>query len=491
MKIEISEKKFPTNKDVKLSYIPENSETYVYKLYKDGKVIDEKELKVESLNLNLVESGTYVLEIRKVNENNKIEKVKTQEIIIDKEAPEIIIKNEKISIFKGEKIDITKDVKVSDNYTEDITYTTNYKDLNLSKIGNHTLEYKVMDEAGNITSKEVMIEVSSKGTILMFQSSIIVICVIILMFVLKFIKGISLEQRISPYAICHDDDLEDSIFDNIIHVYTNIQHKLSSILDKSSLMTKLSKKYSKYVPLTDNHLKEIDFISDKIVLGLLVMIVSFVSQVFKLRILMPHEMLIPFIIGFFIVDVYYAIKYAIYYKQLENDLLQAVMIMNNAFKAGKSIVQAVSLVADELDSVVGREFNKMLVELNFGLDVNVVFERFSERIKLKEAEYLTSSLSILNQTGGDIVKIFNTIEKTMIEKRKLGLELEALTASSKIILYVLIIVPILFIGFISMIDPTYFSPFFESSFGLAIFAIVVILYMIYIYIVNKLMKVRM
>ena len=41
MKIEISEKKFPTNKDVKLSYIPENSETYVYKLYKDGKVIEK------------------------------------------------------------------------------------------------------------------------------------------------------------------------------------------------------------------------------------------------------------------------------------------------------------------------------------------------------------------------------------------------------------------------------------------------------------------
>ena len=158
MKIEISEKKFPTNKDVKLSYIPENSETYVYKLYKDGKVIDEKELKVESLNLNLVESGTYVLEIRKVNENNKIEKVKTQEIIIDKEAPEIIIKNEKISIFKGEKIDITKDVKVSDNYTEDITYTTNYKDLNLSKIGKKEADYK---KTSNIISYSMLIYFSS------------------------------------------------------------------------------------------------------------------------------------------------------------------------------------------------------------------------------------------------------------------------------------------------------------------------------------------
>ena len=491
MKIDVSEKKFPTNKDVKLSYIPENSETYVYKLYKDGKVIDEKELKVESLNLNLVESGTYVLEIRKVNSNNKIEKIKTEEIVIDKEAPEIVIKKEKISIYKGEKIDITKDVKISDNYSKDITYETNYKDLNLSKIGSHRLEYKVIDEAGNIATKEVTIEVASKKTLLMYQSSIIILCVIFLLFVLKFIKGIMLEERIAPFAISHDDDLDDSIFDNLIKIYTNFQHKLSNILEKSSLITGLSKRYAKYVPLTDNHLKEIDFISDKIVLGIIVMLITFASQIFKLRILMPYELIVPFIIGFFIVDVYYAIKYAIYYRQLENDLLQAVMIMNNAFKAGKSIVQAVSLVAEELDSVVGREFNKMLVELNFGLDVNVVFERFSERIKLKEAEYLTSSLSILNQTGGDIVKIFNTIEKSMIEKRKLGLELEALTASSKIILYVLIIVPILFIGFISMINPTYFSPFFESSFGLAIFAIVVILYMIYIYIVNKLMKVRM
>lgn len=491
MKIEISEKKFPTNKDLKISYVPENSETYIYKLYKDGKVIDEKELKLESLNLNLVESGTYVLEIRKTNSNNKIEKIKTEEIIIDKEVPEIIIKNDKISIYKGEKIDITKDIKISDNYTKDITYETNYEDLNLSKIGKHNLEYKVIDEAGNIATKEVIIEVSSKSTLLMYQSSIIILVIIFLLFVLKFIKTIQLEERISPFAISHDDDLDDSVFDNLINIYSKIQHKLSSILEKSSLMIKLSKRYSKYVPLTDNHLKEIDFISDKIVLGFLIVIVTFASQILKLNILMPYELIIPFIIGFLIIDVYYSIKYAIYYKQLENDLLQAVMIMNNAFKAGKSIVQAVSLVAEELDSVVGREFNKMLVELNFGLDVNVVFERFSERIKLKEAEYLTSSLSILNQTGGDIVKIFNSIEKTMIEKRKISLELDALTASSKIILYVLFIVPILFIGFITMIDPTYFSPFFESSFGLAIFAIVVILYLIYIFIVNKLMKVRM
>ena len=109
--------------------------------------------------------------------------------------------------------------------------------------------------------------------------------------------------------------------------------------------------------------------------------ISFVSQTIRLNLLSPYELIIPFIIGFFIVDIYYGVRYKIYYNKLENDLLQAVMIMNNAFKAGKSITQAVEIVSIELDGPIGNEFNKILVELNFGLDLNVVFSRFEERIK--------------------------------------------------------------------------------------------------------------
>jgi tight adherence protein B len=220
-------------------------------------------------------------------------------------------------------------------------------------------------------------------------------------------------------------------------------------------------------------------------------LISFISQTIRLNLLSPYELIIPFIIGFFIIDIYYGVRYKIYYNKLENDLLQAVMIMNNAFKAGKSITQAVEIVSIELDGPIGNEFNKILVELNFGLDLDVVFSRFEERIKLKEAEYLTASLSVLNNTGGDIIKIFNSIEKTLIEKKKLQFELDALTASSKIILYVLFIVPILFVLFITMLEPTYFNPFFTTNFGIAIFMVAIILYIIYIYIISKLMKVRM
>lgn len=490
MQLNVSTTKYPTNQDVKINYVPKNSDTYVYKLYKDGEVIEEKELKIEPLNITLVETGTYHLELRRIT-NGKIEKIATDDIVIDKEAPILEVGKSKLNLYKGDKIKLMGDVTTSDNYSKEIKVTTNYSKLDLSKEGKHNLVYKAIDEAGNISSKEVTLNVISRNEIVYFQTGIILVCILCIAFLLKYIRSLKLEKRIMPYTLDSLKKDDVSLFDNIVNSYQKIQFKISESFENSSLLVKLSKRYSKYIPLTDNHLKEIDFITDKLVCALVIVGISFISQIIRFNLLTPYELIIPFIIGFFMIDIYYGVKYKIYYKKLENDLLQAVMIMNNAFKAGKSITQAVELVSIELDGPIGNEFNKMLVELNFGLDINVVFSRFEERVQIKEAEYLTASLSILNSTGGDIIKIFNTIEKTLIDKKKLQFELEALTASSKIILYVLFIVPFLFILFITMLEPTYFNPFFTSSFGFAIFVIIVILYLIYIYIISKLMKVRM
>ena len=62
-------------------------------------------------------------------------------------------------------------------------------------------------------------------------------------------------------------------------------------------------------------------------------------------------------------------------------------------------------------------------EMKYGLSVDVVFDRFAKRMNLEEAEYLSSSLTILNRTGGNIVAVFNSIEKTLFDKKKLNEEL--------------------------------------------------------------------
>ena len=149
------------------------------------------------------------------------------------------------------------------------------------------------------------------------------------------------------------------------------------------------------------------------------------------------------------------------------------------------------LVSTELEGPIAEEFKKIALEISFGLDIEVVFKRFANRIDLEEAAYLTASLSITNKTGGNIIRVFDSIEQTLFNRKKLRLELISLTSSSKLIMYVLIVVPLLFVTVISLINPTYFIPLFSSPLGLILLSIIIIIYITYIIVVRKIVNVRM
>ena len=233
------------------------------------------------------------------------------------------------------------------------------------------------------------------------------------------------------------------------------------------------------------------FIASKLIIAVFFLIIAIFAKTLQYEVLTFYEALIPFIIGFVMPDILFVYQYKRYRSRIENDLLQAIIIMNNAFKSGRSITQAIHLVTEELKGPIGEEFKKMELELSFGLSIDVVFRRFSSRVDLEEVSYLTASLSILNKTGGNIIKVFSSIEDSLFNKKKLKLEMMSLTGSSRIIMYALIIVPLLFIAFVSIINPTYFLPLFTSPLGILLIVIMLILYVTYIYIVRKIMKVRM
>ena len=171
-------------------------------------------------------------------------------------------------------------------------------------------------------------------------------------------------------------------------------------------------------------------------------------------------------------------------------MLRAVMIMNNAFKSGKSTIQAVYIASNELPYPINYEFKKIYQDMKYGLSVDVVFERFAKRVNIEEASYLASSLTILNKTGGNIVSVFNAIEKTLFDKKKLQEELKNLTGASNLVVKVLLFVPFIFMGIIYVLNPSYFDPLFNSVLGYLVIFVIIIMFSIYVWFLQKVMKVR-
>lgn len=488
----------PTNDELVITYTPDSSIIkYSYEIIKDEKVIRTISIINNSpTNIILNKTGNYKLKVTAYNSSFETIIVESGNYIIDKEKPVLKVGDQVVTMRIGQTLDVMGDVVATDNLDGDITskVTTNINELDLNNVGLKKLTYTVSDEAGNVAVKTINLNVleNNAKSLFLIQGTIIFTLLLAVFYILIYRKSVQLEKKIRKYTIEPINDKSVSLFDNFLNRYNKVVKKVSKYLSKSVFITRYSHRYDKYI----NHLKTsyqtgVEFIANKILVSIIFLLIAIFSKTIQLEVIKYYEIYFPVLFGFFAPDIIYKLKYRAYKEKLENDLLQAIIIMNNAFKSGRSIYQAVNLVTTELEGPMAEEFAKMNLEMSLGLDMNIVFERFSNRIDLEEVTYLKTSLAILNKTGGNIIKVFSSIEKTLFNKKKLKLELNSLTTSSKLIVVTLFLIPVFFVLFISIINPNYFAPFLASSIGIILTIFMIVYYIIYVILVGKIMKVRM
>jgi len=324
------------------------------------------------------------------------------------------------------------------------------------------------------------------------QILVVVLALIIGIYLLRLWRALKLEKRIAKFSLVSISITEVSIMDSIGLFIVKIMKRISKVLEKSVLITKRSKKYDKYITVHNkNGLKGIDYISLKVLFGLFIVFLGIVSL--GIRSIKINPLVVVLILGvvFVLPDIVLKLQYDFKRKKIAEDLLKAIIVMNSAFGCGRNIGQAVESVIKELDGPIEEEFQKIYLDINYGLAIEVVFKRFYERVRLDDAKYIATSLSLLNKTGGDIVKIFKMIEKSIFDRKKLNEELKSLTASSVLVFRILVILPVVLVLLISVLNPSYFKVLFTTPLGIMVLIFTILLYVLYILIIKRVLEVDM
>lgn len=481
----------PVNTDINITFTPNvNTTAYTYTIYKNDQVMDTQTItEPVPYTFTLNQTGTYKITVDVTLNTGLTFKEESGKYIIDKEKPELKISEQN---FTASSVKNIPEVTATDNYDGDISskITSNLDELNFKDSGTQTLTYTVTDTAGNKNSININLDVTTHQTDLLITLSLIILTlVIILVYFNRLRKALKLEKRISAYVIEPLNKKNYSFTDKLLTKYTKIVKYISKGLKKSVFAQKYAKKYEKYTKITKYHETGFEIIGGKIIIGLIFTLIAIFAKALQLQMLNFYEGVLIFALGFFALDILLFFRYKIYRSKLESDFISAITVMNNAFKAGRSITQAIDIVGKEVKGVIGDEFKKMSLELLYGLELESVFKRFASRTGLEEAKYLTASLTIINKTGGNIIKIFENIENSMFEKQKLKLELQSLTSGSKLVVYTLLIMPFLFALIITTINPTYFLPFINNELGIILLIFMMIYYIIFIVCIRRIMKV--
>lgn len=332
-----------------------------------------------------------------------------------------------------------------------------------------------------------------KNTILIIATEffVVMIFVITVIQIIKLVKSYQYEKKFSDFSLLSINDREVSLYEKVATLFFKIVYKISKIISVSKVIEKHSKKFDNDSKVDGRIRNGLDYISIKIVFGIFLSICAFFTIVIKKYNLDFMKLIIFFIIGYFLPNAIIVYKRKKNKKRVEDDLLKAIIIMNNSFKSGRNIMQAIETVKNELSGPIAEEFKKISLDISYGLSLDTVFNRFYNRVKIEDAKYIASSLTLLNKTGGNIIKVFTMIEDSFFDKKKLKSELDSLTASSVFVFRVLVFLPIIFVSLISILNKDYFKPLFTSVLGITLLFVIIFLYVIYIVIIKKLLKVEM
>lgn len=156
----------------------------------------------------------------------------------------------------------------------------------------------------------------------------------------------------------------------------------------------------------------------------------------------------------------------------------ALDLMGYSLKAGHSVMASFKMVADEMADPVGEEFNRIVDEINFGLDLDSTLRNFSRRIDSPELKFFVTSVIIQRETGGNLVELLGRISAIIRKKFRFREKVKTLTGEGKLSAIILASLPFLVGTALTIFNPKYVRVLFNDPIGhymIAIASVMVIL----------------
>ncbi len=269
--------------------------------------------------------------------------------------------------------------------------------------------------------------------------------------------------------------------------FAKILQKISCLLAKIPFFKTYVKKYKKYA-IFQYQKDPMDFLSFKLFVAICVMVLFLCLGALLQNAWFIGGAFLVFLLSFFLLDFVLDIQQRLRTRKIKKDLLNAILVMNHAFQVGCSTIQAIDAVSIEMTGPIREEFQKIKKDFSCGLSLEEVFMQFQERVPLKEMQSIVISLSILEQTGGNVGEMFSTIEQSLRNKKQQEEEFKSLTASAKMMFQILILIPPFLTLLLLFLNLSYFAPLFKHAVGICILVLLLLLYVGYIFMIWKVMR---
>ena len=147
------------------------------------------------------------------------------------------------------------------------------------------------------------------------------------------------------------------------------------------------------------------------------------------------------------------------------DLPDAIDLIVRSVKSGLPVSEAIFAISRDLKGPAAIEFTKISDQMRIGVPLEAAFSRSVKRIGLSDFAFLSISLSITQETGGNLGETLTNLSRLLRLRQQMHLKIRALTAEARMSAIIVGSLPFVVIAALMVLNPEYINVLFEDETG--------------------------
>jgi tight adherence protein B len=110
---------------------------------------------------------------------------------------------------------------------------------------------------------------------------------------------------------------------------------------------------------------------------------------------------------------------------------EALDLIVRSVRAGLPVSESIKMIGSEVAEPVGEAFRDVAANLGIGMSLDESLALLQKRVPIAEVKFFTISLTIQQETGGNLAEILANLASTMRKRVQIGKKIRALSSEAK------------------------------------------------------------
>ena len=165
-------------------------------------------------------------------------------------------------------------------------------------------------------------------------------------------------------------------------------------------------------------------------------------------------------------------------KKMQDQFPVALDVFVRGLRAGHPIAAALELLTVEMPDPIGTEFGLAVDEVTYGAELRDALQNMAERWDLDDMRMFVVSLSVQNETGGNLAEILENLSQVIRERAGLLMKVRALSSEGRMTAVMLTVLPIFTFVVLFLLNPRFFLDVANDPFFIPGFSALALLYLV-------------